>query len=63
MSVVATSVVLPGAAEPVPVLIFTPEEIANVRHMLRRSDWCCDVTNQMREFLDDPKVIAYLEAK
>lgn len=61
MSVVATSVVLPGATEPTPVLIFTPEEIANIRGMLRRSNWCCNVTGQMREFLNDSKVIAYLE--
>jgi len=54
--------ILPGRPGTTPVLVFSPEEIANIRCMLRRSDWCCAVTNRMREFLDRPDVVEYLES-
>ena len=52
---------LPGETKTAPSLMFSAEEIANIRCMLRRSDWCCAVTNKMREYLARPEVIEYLE--
>jgi len=52
-----------GTLKRVPLLVFTPEEIANLRGVMGRSNWCCAVTNKMREYLADPKVAEYLESK
>jgi len=46
-----------------PLLIFDAEEINAIRAMLLRSDWRCDVTARMREFLETPEVTRYLESK
>lgn len=46
-----------------PLLIFDAEEINAIRAMLLRSDWRCEVTDRMREFLEIPEVIKYLESK
>jgi hypothetical protein len=42
-----------------PLLIFDAEEINTIRAMLLRSDWRCEVTDRMREFLETPEVIQY----
>jgi hypothetical protein len=57
------SVMVPkgGTLTKVPFLTFSPEEIAQLRGVLRQSTLCCAVTNRMREYLDAPEVIAYLE--
>jgi hypothetical protein len=44
----------------VPFLVFGPEEIAQLRDMLRRSDWACSVTRRMQEYLEQPDVIRFL---
>lgn len=46
-----------------PLLIFDAEEINAIRDMLLRSDWRCEVTDRMREFLETPEVTRYLESK
>ena len=46
-----------------PLLIFYAEEIDAIRALLLRSDWRCAVTARMREFLESPGVIKYLESK
>jgi hypothetical protein len=45
------------------LLLFDAEEINNLRSMLLRSDWRCDVTDQMRAFLETPEVVSYLKSK
>jgi hypothetical protein len=46
-----------------PMIAFDAEEINAIRAMLLRSDWRCEVTARMREFLETPKVIEYLKRK
>jgi hypothetical protein len=46
-----------------PLLVFDAEEINATRDMLLRSDWRCEVTDQMLGFLGTPEVIEYLERK
>lgn len=44
-----------------PFLVFSPKEIAQLRCVLGQSNWACAATHKMREYLDDPDVIRYLE--
>ena len=46
-----------------PLLIFDAEEINTIRAMLLRSDWRCEVTDQMRGFLESSEVTEHLENK
>jgi len=61
MSIMSVMVPENGEMKRVPFLVFSPAEMANLRGVLGRSNWCCAVTNKMREYLEDPDVVAYLE--
>ena len=49
-----------GKTTRTPFLAISPEEIGQLRDMLRRSDWACSVTRRMQEYLEHPDVIRYL---
>jgi len=53
----------PLAKPNIPLIIFDPDEINTIRGMLLRSDWRCEVTDRMREFLETPEVVRYLVSK